>query len=410
MLRLNLLVALLLLAGNDTRAQKAISSPSELGPVIVTTLVKNLEHPWGMAFLPDGRLLITERPGRLRIYSKGKVSPPVSGIPAVYANGQGGLLDVEIDPDFPKNQLVYLTYAEAGTDNMAGTAVMRGKLTGYALENTRVLFRQTPKLSSGAHFGSRLVFDKSGSLFVTLGENNNRITAQYLDHHQGKVIRIKPDGSIPEDNPFAGKGDARPEIWSYGHRNPQGAALNPWTGKLWVHEHGPKGGDEINIPRAGKNYGWPKITYGINYNGLDIPEAVSNKAPGMEQPIYYWVPSIAPSGMTFYDGDRQDPWCGNLFVGALAGQMLVRLEIKDDKIIREERLLKELGYRIRDVQAGPDGSLYLITDAANGKLLKIDPPKKYPDGTDSKTISGLSPRDHGHMPHGIVGRCLDGVD
>lgn len=376
MLRLNLLVALLLLAGNDTRAQKAISSPSELGPVIVTTLVKNLEHPWGMAFLPDGRLLITERPGRLRIYSKGKVSPPVSGIPAVYANGQGGLLDVEIDPDFPKNQLVYLTYAEAGTDNMAGTAVMRGKLTGYALENTRVLFRQTPKLSSGAHFGSRLVFDKSGSLFVTLGENNNRITAQYLDHHQGKVIRIKPDGSIPEDNPFAGKGDARPEIWSYGHRNPQGAALNPWTGKLWVHEHGPKGGDEINIPRAGKNYGWPKITYGINYNGLDIPEAVSNKAPGMEQPIYYWVPSIAPSGMTFYDGDRQDPWCGNLFVGALAGQMLVRLEIKDDKIIREERLLKELGYRIRDVQAGPDGSLYLITDAANGKLLKIDPPKK----------------------------------
>lgn len=376
MLRLNLLVALLLLAGNDTRAQKAISSPSELGPVNVTTLVKNLEHPWGMAFLPDGRLLITERPGRLRIYSKGKVSPPISGIPAVYANGQGGLLDVEIDPDFPKNQLVYLTYAEAGADNMAGTAVIRGKLNGYVLENTRLLFRQTPKLSSGAHFGSRLVFDKSGSLFVTLGENNNRITAQYLDHHQGKVIRIKPDGSFPEDNPFTGKGDARPEIWSYGHRNPQGAALNPWTGKLWVHEHGPKGGDEINIPRAGKNYGWPKITYGINYNGLDIPEAVSNKAPGMEQPIYYWVPSIAPSGMTFYDGDRQGPWHGNLFVGALAGQMLVRLEIRDDKIIREERLLKELGYRIRDVQAGPDGSLYLITDAANGKLLKIDPPKK----------------------------------
>jgi len=286
------------------------------------------------------------------------------------------LLDVEIDPDFPKNQLVYLTYAEAGADDMAGTAVMRGKLIGNTLVNTRVLFRQMPKLSSGAHFGSRLVFDRSGHLFVTLGENNQRITAQHLDHLQGKVIRIKPDGGIPKDNPFVGKTDARPEIWSYGHRNPQGAALNPWTGKLWVHEHGPKGGDEINIPQAGKNYGWPKITYGINYNGLDIPEAVSNKAPGMEQPIYYWVPSIAPSGMSFYDINKKSPWYGNLFVGALAGQMLVRLELDGDKIIKEERLLKEFGYRFRDVQTGPDGSLYLITDAADGRLMKVDPPKQ----------------------------------
>jgi len=376
MLRLSLLLASLAMIGSDARAQNAVSSPSSLGPLRVTTLVKNLTHPWGMAFLPDGRLLITERAGRLRLYSNGKLSRPITGVPAVYASGQGGLLDVEIDPDFPKNQLVYLTYAEAGADDMAGTAVMRGKLIGNTLVNTRVLFRQMPKLSSGAHFGSRLVFDRSGHLFVTLGENNQRITAQHLDHLQGKVIRIKPDGGIPKDNPFVGKTDARPEIWSYGHRNPQGAALNPWTGKLWVHEHGPKGGDEINIPQAGKNYGWPKITYGINYNGLDIPEAVSNKAPGMEQPIYYWVPSIAPSGMSFYDINKKSPWYGNLFVGALAGQMLVRLELDGDKIIKEERLLKEFGYRFRDVQTGPDGSLYLITDAADGRLMKVDPPKQ----------------------------------
>ncbi len=376
MIRLRLLFLSLAIIGNDARAQNSVSSPSSLGPLRVTTLVKNLTHPWGMAFLPDGRLLITERAGRLRIYSNGTLSRPVSGIPAVYASGQGGLLDVEIDPDFRKNQLVYLTYAEAGANDMAGTAVMRGKLNGNALENTQVLFRQSPKLSSGAHFGSRLVFDKSGHLFVTLGENNNRITAQYLDHHQGKVVRIMPDGSIPKDNPFVNNNKVRPEIWSYGHRNPQGAALNPWTGKLWVHEHGPKGGDEINIPQTGKNYGWPKITYGINYNGLDIPEAVSNKAEGMEQPIYYWVPSIAPSGMSFYDMNKKSPWYGNLFVGALAGQILVRLELDGDKIIKEERLLKEFSYRFRDVQTGPDGSLYLITDAADGRLLKVDPPKQ----------------------------------
>ncbi len=372
MLRLSWLVVTLLFVVGNVHAQKSTSSPSTLGPLRVTPLVKNLNHPWGMAFLPDGRLLITERPGRLRIYSNGKVSPPISGMPNVYANSQGGLLDVEIDPDFRKNQFVYLSYSEAGSNGQAGTAVMRGKLNGNALQETQILFRQMPKLSSGAHFGSRLVFDKSGHLFVTLGENNNRITAQFLDHHQGKVVRINPDGSVPKDNPFIGNANAKPEIWSYGHRNPQGAALNPWTGKLWVHEHGPKGGDEINIPQSGKNYGWPKITYGINYNGDDIPEAVSNKAPGMEQPIHYWVPSIAPSGMSFYDADKKHPWYGNLFVGALAGQILVRLEIRDDKVIKEERLLKELGYRFRDVQAGPDGSLYLITDSPNGRLLKID--------------------------------------
>lgn len=376
MLRLSLLFVYLLVANENVNARSVIVSPSELGPLRVTTVIKKLVNPWGMAFLPDGRLLITERPGRLRIYSQGKLSTPVTGTPEVYNQGQGGLLDVEIDPDFATNKWIYLTFSEPGSEGMAGTAVMRGRLNGNTLENTKVLFRQMPKLSTGAHFGSRLVFDKSGHLFVTLGENNQRITAQYLDHLQGKVIRINPDGSIPKDNPFVGKENARPEIWSYGHRNSQGAALNPWTGKLWLHEHGPKGGDEINIPQAGKNYGWPKITYGINYNGEDIPEAVSNKAPGMEQPIHYWVPSIAPSGMAFYDLDKNSLWYGQLFVGALAGQQLVRLEIKDDTIVKEERLLKEFSYRIRDVQAGPDGNLYVLTDAADGRLLKIEPPRK----------------------------------
>ena len=233
----------------------------------------------------------------------------------------------------------------------------------------------TPMSSNVKVYGSfrtaeSCTFDPERNLILAM---NNGIP-QNLQENDGFVSLINPDGSVPKDNPFIGNANAKPEIWSYGHRNPQGAALNPWTGKLWVHEHGPKGGDEINIPQSGKNYGWPKITYGINYNGDDIPEAVSNKAPGMEQPIHYWVPSIAPSGMSFYDADKKHPWYGNLFVGALAGQILVRLEIRDDKVIKEERLLKELGYRFRDVQAGPDGSLYLITDSPNGRLLKIDPP------------------------------------
>jgi aldose sugar dehydrogenase len=375
MLRLSFLIASLLLA-STAHAQDVVYSPSSLGTLRVTTVIKNLENPWGMAFLPDGRLLITERPGRLRIYSQGQLSVAVSGTPAVYNQGQGGLLDIAIDPNFTQNQLVYLTYAEAGTAGTAGTAVMRGKLNGTALENTQVLFRQTPKLSTGNHFGSRLVFDRAGYLFVTLGENNNRITAQYLDHHQGKIIRLWPDGSIPTDNPFIGQTNVKPEIWSYGHRNPQGATLNPWTGKLWMNEHGPKGGDEINIPQPGKNYGWPIITYGIDYNGQPIPESTGTSAPGMEQPKYYWVPSIAPSGMAFYNKNKNSAWYGNLFVGGLAAQQLVRLEINGESIVKEERLLGELGYRIRDVRAGPDGGLYLLTDSATGNLLKIDPPPK----------------------------------
>lgn len=376
MLRSRLFFLSLLVGSGNLHAQDVVYSPSSSGTFKVTTVVKNLVNPWGMAFLPDGRLLITERPGRLRIFSQGQISPAVTGTPAVYAQGQGGLLDVAIDPNFVQNQLVYLTYAEAGTGGLAGTAVMRGKLNGNALENTQVLFRQMPKLSSGNHFGSRLVFDKSGHLFVTLGENNNRITAQYLDHHQGKIIRIWPDGTIPADNPFIGQSNVKPEIWSYGHRNPQGATLNPWTGKLWMNEHGPKGGDEINIPLAGKNYGWPIITYGLDYNGQPIPESTGSSAPNMEQPIHYWVPSIAPSGMAFYDKNKNSAWYGNLFVGGLVAQQLVRLEVNGETIVKEERLLGELGNRVRAISAGPDGGLYVLTDAGNGMLLKIDPPPK----------------------------------
>lgn len=376
MLRSSLFFLSLVVASNNLHAQDVVYSPSSLGTFKVTTVVKNLVNPWGMAFLPDGRLLITERPGRLRIFSQGQISPAVTGTPAVHAQGQGGLLDVAIDPNFVQNQLVYLTYAEAGTGGLAGTAVMRGKLNGNALENTQVLFRQMPKLSTGNHFGSRLVFDRSGHLFVTLGENNNRITAQYLDHHQGKIIRIWPDGTIPADNPFIGQSNVKPEIWSYGHRNPQGATLNPWTGKLWMNEHGPMGGDEINIPLPGKNYGWPIITYGLDYNGQPIPESTGSSAPNMEQPVHYWVPSIAPSGMAFYDKNKNSAWYGNLFVGGLVARQLVRLEVNGETIVKEERLLGGMGNRVRAISAGPDGGLYVLTDAGNGMLLKIDPPPK----------------------------------
>jgi aldose sugar dehydrogenase len=359
-------------------AQDVVFSPSTLGQLRITTLVKNLQNPWGMAFLPDGRLLITERSGQLRIYSQGQISAPLAGVPAVYNQGQGGLLDVAIDPNFAENRRVYLSYAEAdpANANNAGTAVMRATLNGNRLDNPQVIFRQTPKLSTGNHFGSRLAFDRAGYLFITLGENNNRITAQYKDHLQGKVARIWPDGSIPSDNPFVGQNNVKSEIYSYGHRNPQGGAINPWTGKFWMHEHGPRGGDEINIPESGKNYGWPIITHGIDYNGQPIPESTGTSAPGMEQPIHYWVPSIGPSGMAFYNSNKKSAWFGQLFVGALASQQLVRLELDGTRIVREERLLGELGYRIRDVSTGPDGGLYLLTDSATGNLLKIDPPRK----------------------------------
>lgn len=348
--------------------------PSEHGPLSVTPVVTGLENPWAVAFMPDGDMLVTERAGRLRVVKvDGTLSAPLKGLPQVYARSQGGLLDVALSPTFAKDRLVYLSYAEAGEGSNAGTTVGRGKLSTdrTALEGFEVIFRQAPKLSTGAHFGSRLVFDRDGYLFIALGENNQRPTAQDLDKLQGKLVRLHPDGRIPADNPFVKQSGARGEIWSYGHRNQQGAALNPWTGQLWTHEHGPRGGDEINIPLAGKNYGWPLATHGINYSMLPIPEATGKTAPGTEPPLHVWEKSPAISGMAFYAAHRFPAWQHSLFIGALAGQALIRLELNGDQVGHEERLLESLGARIRDVREGPDGYLYVLTDEADGQLLRV---------------------------------------
>lgn len=349
--------------------------PSEEGQLTVSTIADGLRNPWALAFLPGGKdMLVTERAGNLRVISaEGKVGAPISGVPKVWAEGQGGLLDVVLSPEFDKDRTVYLSYAEAGDDGKAGTTVGRGQLSAdrARLENFRVIFRQQPKLSVGNHFGSRLVFDRDGYLFIALGENNQRATAQDLDKLQGKVVRILPDGTVPKDNPFVGQHNVRPEIWSYGHRNQQGAALNPWSGKLWTHEHGPRGGDEINIPQAGKNYGWPIATHGINYSMLPIPEAKGEQVEGMVGPHHVWEKSPGISGMAFYDNPTFKAWDHDLFIGALASEELIRLQLDGDKIVHEERLLGELKARIRDVRVGPDGYLYLLTDAKDGALLKV---------------------------------------
>nr|WP_288256448.1 PQQ-dependent sugar dehydrogenase [uncultured Pseudomonas sp.] len=347
---------------------------SELGPLNVHTVAEGLANPWAVAFLPDGQgYLVSERPGALRrVSAEGDVSQPLRGVPKVFAVGQGGLLDVVLSPDFAEDRLVYLSYAEEG-DGAAGTAVGRGKLSAdaTALEGFEVIFRQQPKLSSGTHFGSRLVFDRDGHLFIALGDNNNRPTAQDLDKLQGKLVRIFPDGRIPEDNPFVSRDGAREEIWSYGHRNQQGAALNPWSGRLWTHEHGPRGGDEINVPEAGKNYGWPLATHGVNYSMLAIPEAKGKTVAGTEPPHHVWEKSPAISGMAFYDAERFPAWQHNLFIGALSGQALIRLQLDGDKIVHEERLLESLNARVRDVRQGPDGYIYVLTDAPKGQLLRL---------------------------------------
>ncbi|ADP16624.1 glucose/sorbosone dehydrogenase family protein [Achromobacter xylosoxidans A8] len=344
-------------------------------PARVTAVVGGLNHPWAMAFLPEGGVLITERPGSLRLLRiPGGLSKPLAGVPKVAAQGQGGLLDVALSPDFAKDRYVYLSYAEA-EGSKSGTAVGRGRLSadGSALEDFRVLFRQQPKLSSGLHYGSRLVFDGKGYLYISLGENNQRPTAQDLDKLQGKVVRLKVDGSVPTDNPFVGQAGARPEIWSYGHRNPQGMALNPWTGQLWENEHGPRGGDEINLVQRGKNYGWPLVTHGINYSGQPIPEAKGAELPGMEAPLYWWPKSPAISGMAFYNADRFPAWRNSVFIGALANQNLIRLTLDGDRVVAQEWLLTDRKQRIRDVRQGPDGYVYVLTDASPGELLRLAP-------------------------------------
>ena len=362
------------LLATDAAAQ---TFPSSAGNLAVQTVARGLVNPWSLAFLPDNRMLVTERPGRLRIVTPdGKLSPPLAGVPGVRASGQGGLHDVVLDRDFIANRTIYFCFAEpasgGGRTAMARARLADGEAPG--LEDVKVIFRQEGPLSSGNHYGCRIVQGRDGNLWLTMGDHFlYRDDAQNLANHLGKIVRVTPDGAVPPDNPFVGRSGAKPEIWSYGHRNSQGAALHPQTGKLWEHEHGPRGGDEINIPLAGKNYGWPVIGYGIDYNGARIHEATAKA--GMEQPIKYWVPSIAPSGMAFYTSDLFPGWKGNLFVGALAGQMLVRLELDGERVTKEERLLTNINERIRDVRQGPDGALYLLTDNANGRVLRVAPAK-----------------------------------
>jgi len=337
----------------------------------VVKVVERLDHPWCVAFLPDGRMLITERPGRLNLIGRNGERTNVEGVPPVYAEGQGGLLDVALHPAFEKNGMVYLSYAGPGPGG-ASTELLRARLDGSRLQDAKVIFRQEPKTRGGLHFGGRIVFDRQGFLFLTLGERGQMQRAQAPDNHHGSVIRLHDDGSVPKDNPFVGKSGWKAEKFDFGHRNQQGAALNPQTGALWTHEHGPQGGDEINIVRPGTNYGWPVITYGANSgSGTKIGEGTAKE--GMAQPIKYWVPSIAPSGMAFYTGDRFPKWNGNLFVGALKDQMLVRLTLDGDKVLKEERMLKGVLGRIRDVRAGPDGYLYVLTDESDGQLARLAP-------------------------------------
>ncbi len=348
--------------------------PTVNDTVQLTTVASGLEHPWSLAFLPDGRMLVTERRGRLRyVTMKGEISAPIAGVPTVYAVGQGGLLDVVLDPDFSANSTIYLSYAEPGDGDVNGTAVARATLDGTRLTDLQVIFRQTPKVASKHHFGSRLVFAADGNLFVTLGERNSeRQSAQDPGTHLGKIVRITKDGKVPADNPFVGRAGALPEIWSLGLRNVQAATLDPVTGRLWTVDHGPRGGDEINLPEAGRNYGWPVITYGTEYSGPAIGEGTAKA--GMEQPLYYWVPSIATSGMTFYTSDAYPAWKGSLFVGALAAKLVARLEFgADGKVKAEERF--PIGERVRDIRQGPDGALYLVTDEDAGRLLRLTPAK-----------------------------------
>jgi len=355
-------------------AQEAPRSPTprEVAlPARIVDVARGLQHPWGLAFLPDGRLLVTERPGRLRIVAPdGRVSAPVAGVPDVQAGGQAGLLDVAPSPRFAQDRLVYLSFAEPG-EGRAGTAVARGRLGEGGLEDTRVIWRQQPKVRGSAHWGSRLAWRPDGTLFVTLGDRYAyRDLAQDLSVTVGKIVRISADGAAPPDNPFVGRDGARPEIWSYGHRNIQAAVLDP-EGRLWTVEHGARGGDELNQPRAGRNYGWPVITYGVDYSGARI--GVGAARAGMEQPVYYWDPVIAPSGATFYTGQAFPDWRGDLFVGSLQPGRLVRLRLRDGTVVHEERYVIDPGERVRDVRQGPDGLLYLLTDHPRGRIVRLEP-------------------------------------
>ena len=363
------LAGLLALAAAPSVAQSQPSPKAQ-------TVASGLQHPWAVAFLSEGRFLVTERPGRLRVVNAdGQVQPAVQGLPEVAAGGQGGLLDVITDSAFASNRTIYFCFSEPGKGTTNSTALARARLSQDAkrLEDVKVIFSQQPKFSSTAHFGCRIVERPDGTLFLTLGDRfSRRDDAQTLDNHHGKVVRVGKDGAIPKDNPFVGKAGALPEIWSYGHRNSQGATLAP-DGSLWTHEHGARGGDEINRPQAGKNHGWPLVSFGVNYDGSKIGSGDS-AAPGLEPPLHHWTPSIAPSGMAFLTSDRYGAaWKGNLFVGSLKFQYLDRIELKDGQVVAEHKLLEDLGQRIRDVRQGPDGLLYVVTDSPSGKLIRLLP-------------------------------------
>ena len=344
---------------------------TEHGPVNVITIASGLEHPWSLESLPEGPMLVTERAGRLRsVSTDGRLSEPIKGVPEVFARGQGGLLDVIIDPDFKSNRFIYMSYAAPGK-NGAYTAAARGRLSKDLTEisGLQVIFRQEPGVSGAAHFGSRLAFARDGTLFITLGERFKFDPAQDLTNHLGKIVRINSDGSIPDDNPFSGRNDVKPEIWSYGHRNVQGAALHPETGELWTHELGPKGGDALNIPKPGLNYGWPLVSFGRHYTGINIPDPPTK--PELPQPIYHWTPAVSPSGMTFYTGNLFTEWKGNILMGGLASRLLVRLTLKGNSVTGEERI--NMGARIREVHQGANGEIYLLTDSSDGKILQLTP-------------------------------------
>ena len=372
--RAQLLAAiLLLLAGSWPLTAAAQVFDSERQRFRLRIVSEGLEHPWGLAFLPDGRMLVSERPGRLRLIdASGRLDPePVRGLPPVAAFGQGGLLDVALHPRYRDNGWIYLSYVGEEPGGY-GTEVLRGRLQGRTLHDVQILFRMRPKSGGGQHFGARLVFDRQGFLFITLGDRGEMQRAQRLDDHAGSVIRLHDDGSVPADNPFVARPGALPEKFTLGNRNIQGAALHPDSGELWTHEHGPQGGDEINLIRAGSNYGWPVITYGRNY-GSGTPIGEGTARPGIEPPLHQWTPSIAPSGMAFYTGERFPHWRGNLFVGALRDQMLLRLQLDGQRVVRQEALLKNSIGRIRDVRNGPDGLIYLLTDSPSGVVARLEP-------------------------------------
>ena len=381
-LLLSLLLAPWLLAcarngpATDPPRDASASGAPAARPMQVATIADGLEHPWSVAPLPDGGFLVTERPGRLRrISPDGTVSAPIAGVPEVVAEGQGGLLDVVLAPDYATSRRIYLSYAEPGPEGTAGTAVVHAVLDRDALTDVTRIYQQAPKLDGGMHFGARIAFDGDGHVFISQGERNRRPMAQDLGVLQGKLVRLDMDGGIPADNPFVGHADARPEIWSYGHRNMQGMAVDPRTGTLWASEHGPRGGDELNLPHPGRNYGWPLATYGMDYSTKDpYPETIGTAAPGTEQPHHWWEVSPGLSGMAFLTGHPDSAWNDSLFLGALADENLIRLELDGNRIVGEERLLEDLGARIRDVRVGPDGAVYVLTDAENGSLLKLDAP------------------------------------